>query len=146
MNKLNCILIVDDNPTDNEFHTLAIKEAEVCNHVKVATNGEMALDYLKKSGDPIYSEAFPAPGIIYLDINMPGMNGFDFLEEYKKLCPEIKAKALFIMLTVSLSPDDERKAKSYNEVSEFNFKPLTAVKIRETVERFFLKNSTFYNS
>lgn len=137
MKKINCILLVDDNTADNEFHTIAIRKANVCNHVKVVTDGEQALDYLKKSGDPKPSKSFPVPDIIYLDINMPGMDGFEFLEEYKELNREIKSKAVIIMLSVSLNPDDEKKALGFKEVSEFENKPLTLEKVCDTVERYF---------
>jgi CheY-like chemotaxis protein len=135
MKKINCVLLVDDNPDDNELHRNTINKAMACNVVNVASNGEMALDYLKKSGDVAYSKSHPVPDVIYLDLNMPGMNGFEFLECYKKLDQKMKAKAVIIMLSVSLNPDDEKKVESFNEVTEYNYKPLTVDMLRESVER-----------
>lgn len=137
MGKINCILLVDDNYADNEFHKIIIKEADVCNHVKVVTSGRAALDYIIKSGEPNHSEVFPKPDLIYLDINMPGMNGFEFLEEYHKLNENLKSKVLIIMLTTSLNPDDQKKAKDIKEVSSFQNKPLTVEMLQEVAAKNF---------
>lgn len=136
MKKINCILLVDDNPADNEFHTITLKKADVCSYIKVATDGEQALAYLLKSGEEGQSELFPKPDIIYLDINMPRMNGFEFLLEYKKLSEDLKSRVVIIMLTTSLNPDDHEKAKSF-EVHEFENKPLTAEIVRQTIDKYF---------
>jgi CheY-like chemotaxis protein len=137
MKKVNCILLIDDNPADNLFHNIYIKKADVCNHVEVATNGRKALDYIIKSGNPNQSEEFPKPELIYLDINMPGMNGFEFLDEYHKLEENLKSKIVIVMLTTSLNPDDKKRALSSREVSEFQNKPLTVEVIRETIDKYF---------
>lgn len=137
MKKINCIMLIDDNPADNEFHTIAIKEADVCNIVKVVTNGKQALEYLKKSHDPGQGEEFPSPNLIYLDVNMPGMSGFEFLEEYQKLNEKLKSSIIIVMLTVSLNPDDREKAIGLKEVAQFENKPLTAEVVRTTVGKYF---------
>lgn len=137
MKKVNCILLIDDNQSDNHFHEIIIKEADASNQIKIVTDGQSALDYIIKSGEPNQSESFPKPDIIYLDINMPGMNGFDFLEKYKKIDEKLKAKIVIIMLTTSLNPDDKIKATTYKEVKEFQNKPLTVEVLHETVEKYF---------
>ena len=65
------------------------------------------------------------------------MDGFEFLEEYKKLNDEIKSKVLIIMLSTSLNPDDQKKALSYDEIVEFQNKPLETETLQEIVERYF---------
>ncbi len=137
MKKINCILLIDDNNADNEYHKIIIQEANVCDNIQVATDGRKALDYIIKSGEPNQSEAFPKPDLIYLDINMPGMNGFEFLEEYNKLDERLKAKVVIIMLSTSLNPDDKTKAIGFKEVSEFENKPLSVELIHETIEKYF---------
>ncbi len=137
MKKINCILLVDDNLADNEYHKIIIKEAEVCDNVKIATNGRKALDYIIKSGEPGQEKEFPKPDLIYLDINMPGMNGFEFLEEYHKLDEKMKSKILIIMLTTSLNPDDQKKTKDIKEVSNFQNKPLTVEMLQDVTSKYF---------
>jgi CheY-like chemotaxis protein len=133
MKKINCILLIDDNEADNLFHARTIRKADVCNHLEVATGGQQALDYLVKSG----TEEFPRPDLIFLDINMPGMNGFEFLEEYSKLDPKMKSKMVVFMLTSSLMPQDSERAMSSGEVSEFLNKPLSQQKVQEIVDKRF---------
>jgi CheY-like chemotaxis protein len=134
MKKVNCILLIDDNPADNHFHKIIIEEADVCNHIKVSLNGTEALDYIRKSGT---SDEFPKPNIIFLDINMPRMNGFEFLEEYKKLDEKLKSEVVIVMLTTSLNPDDAKKAKENTVVKEFQNKPLTVESLNAVVEKYF---------
>jgi CheY-like chemotaxis protein len=137
MKKINCILLIDDNPADNEYHKIIINEAGICDHIEVAIDGRKALAYIIKSGEPNQSESAPKPDLIYLDINMPGMNGFEFLEEYHKLDERLKAKIVIVMLTTSLHPDDRIRATSYEEVSEFENKPLSVEMLHATVEKYF---------
>ena len=133
MKKVNCILLVDDNEADNLFHTRTIHKAEVCKHLEIATGGQEALDYLEKCGD----EGHPRPDLIFLDINMPGMNGFEFLEEYAKLDSKVKSKMVVFMLTSSLMPEDNEKAMKTGEISEFLNKPLTIKMVHDIVDKCF---------
>lgn len=135
MKKINCILLVDDNPADNEFHKIAIKRAGICNHVEVALNGVEALDYITRAAQS--PESSPKPELIFLDINMPKMDGFEFLEKYEKLDENIKSKLVVMMLTTSLNPDDRKKADKYDSMSEFLNKPLTAQTVVELVDKYF---------
>lgn len=128
---------MDDNIADNVFHKIQITKADICNHIKVATGGREALEYIIKSGEPNQSEEFPKPDIIFLDLNMPGMNGFEFLEEYHKLDERLKSKIVIIMLSTSLRPDDKTKAMGFKEVIEFQNKPLTVEILHETLEKYF---------
>jgi CheY-like chemotaxis protein len=68
---------------------------------------------------------------------MPGMNGFEFLKEYKKLAPELKSKVVIIMLSTSLNPDDRERANANKDVTEFQNKPLTVELLHETIEKYF---------
>ncbi|HSH64478.1 MAG TPA: response regulator [Bacteroidia bacterium] len=136
MKKINCILLVDDNPADNEFHKIIINDSNVCNQVKIATNGKNALDYIIKSGNQ-GTEDTPKPDLIFLDINMPGMNGFEFLEEYHKLDEKLKSKIVIVMLSTSLNPDDSERAQKNEEVTEFMNKPLMVETLKKMIEKYF---------
>src|ERR1700679_1449702 len=94
------IMIVDDHPAFNQLTRLALRKAGiVCNIVELS-NGRLALDYL--------DEEKKCPDVILLDINMPVMDGFDFLEEY---CQYHKClgKSLIYMLTSSAEEVDKEK-------------------------------------
>lgn len=138
MKKINCILLIDDNPDDNFFHKIIITKADICNHIKFALDGIEALAYLAKCGaENQPSDSYPVPDLIYLDINMPRMNGFEFLKEYEKLEERIKSKVVIIMLTTSLNPDDRKIVSQIKEVAEFQNKPLTVEMVRESIEKYF---------
>lgn len=137
MKKVNCILLVDDNPADNEFHIIQLKKAGVCNHIQVVTDGDKALSYIKKSGESDQPDQYPKPDLIFLDINMPRMNGFEFLEEYQKFDEELKSRGVIVMLTTSLNPDDLNTAMTIKEIRHFKNKPLTVTAIQEIIDKFF---------
>ena len=116
--KLNCILLVDDNSEDNRFHQIIIRKMDIVNRIDTVINGLEALAYLKSGHqDP--------PELIFLDINMPKMNGWEFLEQYKHLDAKKKARVVIMILTTSANPDDVKKAKEIEDVTGFETKPLT---------------------
>ena len=128
--KLNCILLVDDNPDDNTFHQIIIKEMDITNLIDIVENGLEALAYLKK-------ENRIPPELIFLDINMPRMNGWEFLEQYKHLDAKQKARVVIMILTTSANPDDIKKAKEIEEVTGYQTKPLTKEMLNEILNNYF---------
>jgi CheY-like chemotaxis protein len=89
-----------------------------------------ALEFLKEH------EANPGdlPDLIFLDINMPIMNGFDFLNEYQNLSETIQKHCIIMMLTTSLNEDDRKRAIENKFVYSFMNKPLDKEKL-DTIER-----------
>lgn len=134
---LDCILLIDDDHVTNFIHTKAIARSQVKAHVKVTESAQEALEFLAASDNVTEFTTSPRPGIILLDINMPGMNGWEFLEEYQKLSAMQKARIIIVMLTTSLNPDDEARAKSNKEVLRFMTKPLRPEMIDEIASQFF---------
>ena len=137
MEKINCILLIDDSAADNKYHEIVITDACVCNQIKFAKDGIKALEYILNSADPDKKDDYPKANLIFLDINMPRMNGFEFLEEYHKLDNKIKAEAVIVMLSTSSNPDDRKKARSFTEVSSFVTKPLSIELVKKLVAEFF---------
>jgi CheY-like chemotaxis protein len=128
--KLNCIMLIDDNPHDNFFHERTIKQNNINSVVLAKTSGREALEYLK-------SEKLPQSDLIFLDINMPGMNGWEFLKEYNQLDKELQSHAIIVMLTTSDNPNDMAKAKNWSFVSEYITKPLTEEMMSEISNKYF---------
>ena len=126
-------MLVDDNPDDNFFHERVIRKSDAANIVIAKQTGMEALDYLKSKKD--HNDTHP--DLIFLDINMPRMNGWEFLEEYNKLDKRFHSHAIVVMLTTSGNPDDRMKAELLNGVSEFKTKPLTREMLAEILEKYF---------
>ncbi len=128
-------MLIDDNADDNFVHTRLIKKNDYADIVITKQTALEALEYLKSKKDN--SKPPPPPELIFLDINMPGMNGWEFLEEYKKLPKEFQSHTIVVMLTTSDNPADMMKAKLFNEISEFNTKPLTKEMLEKILENHF---------
>lgn len=139
-NDLNCILLVDDDVPTNFIHRKIIQKANVEAHVQTATSGREALDFLTYSGNFVDSEGIPRPGIIFLDINMPGMNGWEFMDAYRELDARQKAQAVVIMLTTSLNADDRERAEQDKDIVTFINKPLKPEVVLELANHYFSKN------
>ncbi|MDB5271654.1 MAG: response regulator [Chitinophagaceae bacterium] len=130
--KLKCIMLVDDNADDNFYHERVIKKNDATDIVVTKQTALDALNYLKsKKNDDVH------PDLIFLDINMPGMNGWEFLEEYSKLDKQFQSRAIVVMLTTSDNPDDKMKAKASNIAAEFKTKPLTPIMLEEIISKYF---------
>ena len=121
MKKLNSILLVDDCEATNLIHRLIIEKYGCAEQVVEAMNGVEALDYLTTKVDG----RFPQPELVFLDVNMPGMNGWEFLDAYRMLPEEQLAGVVVVMLTTSTNPDDRARAEELNEISLFASKPLS---------------------
>jgi CheY-like chemotaxis protein len=136
--KLMCILFIDDDEPTNFLNKLIVQELECAHHVEVVTSGVEALEYLTGTGAfKNKGRAHPRPDLIFLDVNMPGMDGWEFLQHYEKLPPTQKANIVMVMLTTSLNPDDEKAAQSNIEISGFENKPLEPAVIKKILNRFF---------
>jgi CheY-like chemotaxis protein len=136
--KLNCVLLVDDNEADNYFHERVLKKSGLVGIVATAINGQEALEYLQASRNPGSSDNKPMqPDLILLDINMPLMNGWEFLNEYANLGDEPGKKQVIVMLTTSLNPDDRTQAEAILGPGCFYFKPLTQEIFAAILDRHF---------
>ncbi|GAA0890828.1 response regulator [Fulvivirga kasyanovii] len=138
MKMVNCILLIDDNVHDNFIHTRTINKIPAAKQVKTVTTGEEALEYLRFSREQ--PEQYPVPNLIFLDINMPGMNGFDFLERARQeQFFNNDEPILVVMLTSSLNSDDEKRANEQfsREIKEFKNKPLTTEMLTDILGTYF---------
>jgi response regulator RpfG family c-di-GMP phosphodiesterase len=124
------VMLVDDNHDDNFFHERAVKKSNPANIVITQNTAISALEYIRKREQPL-------PDLIFLDINMPAMNGWEFLNEYNKLQTDLSNSVVVIMLTTSGNPDDKAKAQSWNFISDYVTKPLTKDLVDEISKKYF---------
>jgi CheY-like chemotaxis protein len=126
-------MLIDDNKIDNFFHERVIRKSDVAKHIIIKESGREALDYLA-------SETPLLPDLIFLDINMPGMNGWEFIQHYKMLDEELQNSMIVVMLSTSDNPDDKSMALTQGIIIDFKTKPLTIEMLDETVCRIYTKN------
>ena len=120
-------MLIDDNDIDNFINEKMIKSSHFAENVYVHTSAKSALEFLKNIS--ILNTAPPEliPSIIFLDINMPILDGFHFLEEFENFSEEFKSHTKIVMLTTSLNPSDLEKTKSHKNVIKYLYKPLIAI-------------------
>jgi len=129
--KKHSVLLVDDDAASNFLHKRLLLSSELVDQVDICLNGRAALEYLTS---PDSEGKLPKPDLILLDINMPVMNGWDFLEEYEKVSKQHQDGILIVMLTTSLNPDDREKAENMELVDAFVPKPLTVEEVIAVME------------
>ncbi|MFZ9943264.1 MAG: response regulator [Bacteroidia bacterium] len=116
--KFKEVHIVDDNNVDTYISQHLIEELGLASRVSISTNGAEALSYLQSLGEN-------QPEIILLDVRMPIMGGFEFLELYSAFVDHMPHKPTIYMLTSSSDPFDVDKAKSFPMVKKYFSKPLS---------------------
>lgn len=141
--RLKCILLIDDDEATNFINKMIIENLDIAEHVQVAWNGKEALEYLTNTGmfeNENENARYPQPDLIFLDINMPVMDGWEFMNEYHKLDENKKGNKMIVMLTTSINPDDEIKASLISEITDFKSKPIFSEGLEELVKKYFPKN------
>lgn len=134
MTKLPAVLLVDDDPTTNYLNRLLLQRLSVTDHILVAQDGREALDLLAQQCQPLTATC---PRLILLDVNMPGMNGIQFLEAYQESPLATQKAIVIVMLTTSLHPRDVQRVQQLDAVSGFVTKPLTASKMQDIMTEHF---------
>lgn len=124
--KYNAVMLIDDNEIDNLINQKIIESSDICNYIFTHTGGKSAIEFLKNA-EKIAREGNKGlmPEIIFLDIDMPLMDGFQFLDEFENLPKGIKDHCRIVMLTSSINSKDVKKSKRYSNVKEYINKPLT---------------------
>jgi CheY-like chemotaxis protein len=119
------ITLIEDNPIDVFINTKVIEQAELGDTISSFPSARPALDYLKDSEE----KNLELPELIILDIRMPDMDGFEFLEAFAQFSDVVTQSVKIIMLSSSIDLEDELKARSFASVIDFICKPLTKDKL-----------------
>jgi CheY-like chemotaxis protein len=126
MKKFNKVLLVDDDRSMNFLSEEILKIMNAAREIQVAEDGLDACKLLAGAN---------CPDIIFLDIRMPRMDGFDFLKTMEKAgrCKQVKV----VMLTSSIRNEDKEKALQFSQVIEYCEKPLTEELVEKIAETYF---------
>lgn len=128
--KIKHILLVDDSDIDNMVNKRVILKAGYTEEVTVKKSAQAALDYLSENAE---DQSALIPDLILLDIRMPEIDGFGFLERFEKLPVHIHHNVDIVMLSSSIDAEDFRRAEENRFVKKFVNKPLK----KETIDMLY---------
>jgi len=141
MNSNRTVMLIDDSAIDNFISSKTIQQTGFANNILVYENGQIALNYLKACGRKNISIC-PVPDLILLDLNMPVMNGDEFLREFSKLSKEIREKSIIIVLTSTANPANLMLSIKNPFVKSFLSKPLIPKNIEDLILEFFSEENS----
>ncbi len=126
--------MIDDDAICSWINRVMLEEMQVAENVECINDGKSAIEYLQKNCSSEAGSDKSCPDLILLDLNMPGIDGFDILEKLKHTagCESLSSERV-VILTTSMHQKDLEKARSYN-VYSYLTKPLTEVKINGILE------------
>ena len=115
------LVLVDDDEVYVYLTRRMIEETHLVDLVKVFRNGLEAINFLKSNVD----HPDDLPEVIFLDLSMPVMDGWQFLKEFILLKPHIGRKIVVYIVTSSISPEDIARSQAISEVSDYLIKPVS---------------------
>jgi CheY-like chemotaxis protein len=130
MHSIKNLLLIDDDEIFTFMTKKIIEKTNLTEQIKVFGNGKEAISFL----DSVAGEPHLLPEVIFLDLSMPVLDGWGFLEEYIRLKPKFGKKIILYIISSSVSPQDHERAKSYNDVSDFIIKPMTREKFIDIIK------------
>lgn len=131
MSENKSICIVDDDEVYKFFVKKILKLKNLAEDILSFPDGEEAYNFIEQNKE----NPDKLPDIIFLDINMPIMDGFQFMEEYTKLKKEVDKQITIYMITSSIDPVDLERSKKFKEITDFITKPLTAEVLQRIINK-----------
>jgi len=130
MKKINSTCIIDDDPIFIYGTKRIMTEVDFSDNILVYNNGQDAIDGL----NALTNEGKDLPSVIFLDLNMPIMNGWEFLEDFVKLPNQNREKVTIYILSSSVDPRDLERIKHYNIVNNYILKPISPKDLKTVLE------------
>jgi CheY-like chemotaxis protein len=124
--KYSTAMLIDDSEIDNFINLKMLEGCNFADHIYAHTNGKSALEFLKNIERMGNKDNFLFPEVIFLDLNMPVMDGYQFIDEFGKMQDSLKNRTKIVILTTSLNPSDLERSKKYPQIIKFVNKPLTS--------------------
>ncbi|WP_324672074.1 response regulator [Hymenobacter sp. GOD-10R] len=134
--KLQNIVLVDDNETTSFLNNRLLNRLAIAEQVRTFTRAEEAYEFLWGNGRQPSEAADHLPELVFVDLKMPGMDGFEFLKHYDGLPPEVKSKTVMAVLTTSMHAADTARVSQFKDV-EYLTKPLTEEKMQKLLAKRF---------
>jgi CheY-like chemotaxis protein len=122
--KYHTVMLIDDNEIDNLINQKMIEAASIAGNIYTHTGAKSAIEFLRNMEKLEVADKV-LPDVIFLDIDMPLMDGFQFLDEFERLTNVAKKKCKIVMLTSSINPQDFNRSKKYENVRLYLNKPLS---------------------
>lgn len=123
-NKITCLI------DDDEIYLFSVKKVIEVNNLSERVlefrNGQEAIEFFANCSE----NGQELPDVILLDINMPVMNGWEFIEEFKKIRPKLSKDIMLYVVSSSVDRSDVEKAKSFSTVNDYLVKPITASQLK----------------
>jgi len=137
---INTVLSIEDDNITQMLNGIQLNTNKFCNKIIEAYNGIEAIDFFKKlDNGEISIESFPE--IIFLDLNMPVMDGWDFFETFKREFAHFEEKTKIFILSSSINPKDVERAKNEKSIVAFLAKPLNADNLEKVLNLLGLKEN-----
>ncbi|MBC6988145.1 MULTISPECIES: response regulator [Hymenobacter] len=138
--KLRNVVLVDDNETTSFLNNRLLSRLGVADQVLTFSQAEQAFDFLWGAGrDQSHTVATDVPELVFVDLKMPGMDGFEFLKLYSALPQDVKQKTVLAVLTTSMHSADTIRVAQHEGV-EYLAKPLTEEKMQKLLKKRFNEN------
>ncbi len=122
--KVELVCIIDDDRVYVNLVSKVIELRKLSKEIMIFKNGKEAIDFFKRHADDETVVEQQVPKIILLDLNMPIMDGWEFLKEYTQIKPKIEAPIEIFVVSSSINPRDINRAKAIKEVSDYITKPI----------------------
>lgn len=121
IHKFDRVCLVDDDDIYQYMMKRELRNTQLVKEIQIFPNGEQAMQFFSSKKD----HPNDLPDIIFLDLNMPIMNGWQFLDEYLLLRPRLNKEIVIVLITSSFDGKDMERAKGYDEVTDYIVKPIT---------------------